>query len=146
VEKGAREIIRMLKSEGKISVGDKATVYMGTDVYNHLMEAENGERALGKDLHPMTTVPCGVAIDAATEAAASDLTGVDTLKAMSFDLENPIQPQGLLTSSAEIVLIGRRHIEVAVEVTQNDKILLKGRVILVKVRNNKAQELSSVIG
>lgn len=145
MEKGARKIVRTPKTPGKISVGDKAEVIMGTDVYNYLMESTDGV-PVGKDLHPMTTFPCGLAIDAATEATSCDLTGVGTLKAMSFDLENPIQPEGELVGSAEVVLIGRRHVEVAVEVVQNQRVILNGRVIMVKVRDGRAQELGDLVG
>lgn len=146
MEKGARKIERFIKIEGKVSVGDRAVVIMGTDVYKHLMEAKEGEVPLGKDLHPMTTVPCGVAIDAATESCSYDLTGIDTLRAMSFELENPILPEGELSASALVMLISRRHVEVSVEVVQQNRIILKGRVVLVKVRNNKATELKDVTG
>ena len=68
------------------------------------------------------------------------------MKAMSFDLENPIQPEGELVGSAEVVLIGRRHVEVAVEVVQNQRVILNGRVIMVKVRDGRAQELGDLVG
>lgn len=48
--------------------------------------------------------------------------------------------------SAEVVLIGRRHVEVAVEVVQNQRVILNGRVIMVKVRDGRAQELGDLVG
>lgn len=146
MRKGALKIEHFIKVDGKVSVGDKAVVYMSTDVYKHLMEAEEGNKPLGKDLHPMTTVPCGLAIDAATEACSYEKTGIATLRAMSFELENSILPEDDLCAEAIVVLIGKRHVEVAVEVIQKDRVLLKGRVILVRVSNNRAQELSAFVG
>lgn len=145
MRKGALKIERSIKNSGKVNVGDKAVVYMATDVFKHLMESE-GDLPLGKDLHPMTIVPCGIAIDAATEACSFEKTGIDTLRAMSFELESPINPDVTLTALAEIMLIGRRHVEVDVEVKQNERLILKGRVVLVRVREKKAQELKAFEG
>lgn len=145
MKKGALRVERSIKTNGKVSAGDKAVVYMATDVYKHLMESE-GDLPLGKDLHPMTIVPCGIAIDAATEACSFEKTGIDTLRAMSFELESPINPFDTLTALAEIMLIGRRHVEVVVEVKQNERLILKGRVVLVRVREKKAQELKAFEG
>ncbi len=145
MRKGALKIERSIKNNGKVNVGDKAVVYMATDVFKHLMESE-GDLPLGKDLHPMTIVPCGIAIDAATEACSFEKTGIDTLRAMSFELESPINPDVTLTALAEIMLIGRRHVEVDVEVKQNERLILKGRVVLVRVREKKAQELKAFEG
>jgi hypothetical protein len=146
MQKGALKIEKQAKNPGKVSVGDRAKVYMATDVYNFLMEAEAGELPIGKDLHPMTTVPCGLAIDAATEACSANKTGIGTLRAMSFEMESPILPEGELIASAEVLLIGNRHVEVVVEVFQTNKLLLKGRIVLVRVSQNRATELQPFQG
>ena len=86
----------------------------------------------------MTTVPLGLAIDAAIEAAGGYDLEVTTLRYCSFSMEAPTSNRRPLRSSATITRIGRRHVEADVSVWEMDRLILKGTVGLVRARGGRA--------
>jgi hypothetical protein len=139
-----------------IALGDEATLEEGPELLQLLMRpyATRDSRAapagsppagpaapLGRGIHPMTTVPLGLAIDAAIEAAGGYDLDVTTLRYCSFTMESFTSNRRALQATGRIVRLGRRHIEAEVEVHEGERLILTGRVGLVRVRGGKATEL-----
>lgn len=103
-------------------------------------------RALGRAIHPMTTVPLGLAIDAAIEAAGGYRLEVTTLRYSSFSMEAPTSNRRTLTATAIVTLTGRRHIEVTCTVTEGERTILQGIFGLVRVVRGRASRLTDVVG
>ena len=93
---------------------------------------------LGRGIHPMTTVPLGLGIDAAIEAAGGYDLEVTTLRYSNFSMEAPTSNRRPLRAVGTVAEIGRRHVEVRVEVWEMDRLILKGSVGLVRVRGGRA--------
>ena len=93
---------------------------------------------LGRGIHPMTTVPLGLGIDAAIEAAGGYDLEVTTLRYSNFSMEAPTSNRRPLRAVGTVTEIGRRHVEVRVEVWEMDRLILKGSVGLVRVRGGRA--------
>jgi hypothetical protein len=86
----------------------------------------------------MTTVPLGLAVDAAIEAAGGYDVDVTTLRYCRFSMEAPTSNRRSLRATARITEIGRRHVEAAVEVWEEQRLILRGAVGLVRVRGARA--------
>ena len=97
---------------------------------------------LGRGIHPMTTVPLGLAVDAAIEAAGGYALDVTTLRYCSLTMEAPTSNRRALRATGTIVRLGRRHLEAAVEVWEVERLILRGRVGLVRVRGGRAVPLA----
>jgi acyl-coenzyme A thioesterase PaaI-like protein len=94
----------------------------------------------------MTTVPLGLAIDAAIEAAGGYDLDVTTLRYCSFSMEAFTSNRRPLRATGRIVRLGRRHVEAEVEVREGERLILTGRVGLVRVRGGRATELADRTG
>jgi hypothetical protein len=145
------------RAQGSISLGDEATVEEGPELLQLLMrpyggsEPRGGQGAaprapLGRGIHPMTTVPLGLAIDAAIEAAGGYDLDVTTLRYCSFSMEAFTSNRRPLRATGRIVRLGRRHVEAEVEVREGERLILTGRVGLVRVRGGRATELADRTG
>lgn len=130
------------REAGKISLDDEATVEEGPELLQLLMRPYEGAPApLGRGIHPMTTVPLGLAIDAAIEAAGGYDVDVTTLRYCNFSMEAFTSNRQALRATGRVVRLGRRHVEVEVEVWETERLILRGRVGLVRVRGGKAMPL-----
>lgn len=89
----------------------------------------------------MTTVPLGLAVDAAIEAAGGYDLEVTTLRYCRFSMEAPTSNRRPLRAAGTITRIGRRHIEVEVLVWEQSRLILKGELGLVRVRAGRAAPL-----
>jgi len=131
------------RREGTISLGDEATLEQGPELLRLLMRPPEGGRVpLGRGIHPMTTVPLGLAIDAAIEAAGGYALDVTTLRYCAFSMEAPTSNRRPLRATARVVHLGRRHLETEVEVWEVDRLVLRGRIGLVRVRGGRAVDLA----
>src|SRR5579885_3379457 len=128
-----REIERHRRRDDAISLGDEATLEEGPELLQLLMRPY-GRAAfpLGRGLHPMTTVPLGLAIDAAIEAAGDYALEVTTLRYCSFTMEAPTSMRRPLRATGRVVEIGRRHVEVEAQVLEGERLLLRARIGLVR--------------
>lgn len=138
-----RALARRQQVSGKISVGDGATMEEGPELVKLLMRPY-GPNAypLGRGIHPMTTVPLGLAIDAAIEAAGGYELEVTTLRYCRFSMEAPTTNQRTLRGSATITTIRRRHVEAEVQVHELDRLILRAEIGLVRVRGGRAVDLA----
>jgi hypothetical protein len=125
-----------------ICVGDEATLEEGPELLKLLMRPYGGASfPLGRGIHPMTTVPLGLAIDAAIEAAGGYPLEVTTLRYCTFSMESPTSNQRSLRATARIVEVGRRHVDAEVDVWELDRLILRSRIGLVRVRGGRAVPL-----
>jgi hypothetical protein len=126
----------------KISVGDSATVEEGPELLQHLMRAY-GPAAfpLGRGIHPMTTVPLGLAVDAAIEAAGGYELEVTTLRYCSFSMESPTSNRRALRATATITRVGRRHVEAEAQTWELSRLIHTARNGLVRARGGRAVPL-----
>jgi hypothetical protein len=130
-----------------VSLGDEAVVEEGPELLQLLMRPFAGGTApLGRGIHPMTTVPLGLAIDAAIEAAGGYDLDVTTLRYCSFSMEAFTSNRHPLRATGRIVRLGRRHVEAEVEVREGERLILTGRVGLVRVRGGRATDLADRTG
>jgi hypothetical protein len=135
------------RSPNAVTLGDEATVEEGPELLQLLMRTQPQAAApLGRGIHPMTTVPLGLAVDAAIEAAGGYDLDVTTLRYCSFSMEAFTSNRRPLRATGRIVRIGRRHVEAEVEVHEGDRLILTGRVGLVRVRGGRATELADRTG
>jgi hypothetical protein len=135
------------RREDGISLGDEATVAEGPELLQLLMRPYgNAPAPLGRGIHPMTTVPLGLAIDAAIEAAGGYALDVTTLRYCSFTMDAFTSNRRPLQATGRIVRLGRRHVEAEVEVREGERLILRGRVGLVRVRSGRASELADRTG
>ena len=126
-----------------ICVGDEATLEEGPELLHLLMQPYGGAGfPLGRGIHPMTTVPLGLAIDAAIEAAGGYDLEVTTLRYGTFTMEAPTSNRRPLRATARIVDIGPRHVEAEAEVWERDRLILRTRVGLVRVRSGRAVSIA----
>ena len=124
---------------GKIAVGDSATLEEGPELLQLLMRPYAAAGfPLGRGIHPMTTVPLGLGIDAAIEAAGGYDVEVTTLRYCTFSMEAPTSNRRPLRATGTVPELGRRHVEAAVEVWEMDRLILTGKVGLVRVRGGRA--------
>ena len=141
-----RALVRQQHQPGKVSLGDSATLEEGPELLKLLMRPYGPNSfPLGRGIHPMTTVPLGLAIDAAIEAAGGYDLEVTTLRYCRFSMEAPTSNQRTLRGSARVTLIGRRHVEVHAEVHELDRLILTAEIGLVRVRGGRAVGLADRI-
>jgi hypothetical protein len=130
------------RSADGISLGDSATLEEGPELLQLLMRHYGGASfPLGRGIHPMTTVPLGLAIDAAIEAAGGYDLEVTTLRYCRFSMESSTSNRRPLRATGAVSRIGRRHVEVTVQVWEQSRLILKGEVGLVRVRGGRAVPL-----
>ena len=142
-----RALSRHQRVPGKVSVGDTATLEEGPELLKLLMRPYGPSTfPLGRGIHPMTTVPLGLAIDAAIEAAGGYALEVTTLRYCRLSMEAPTSNQRTLRCTARVTLIGRRHVEAHAEVHELDRLILNAEIGLVRVRGGRAVELGDRIG
>lgn len=138
-----RTVASRRRQAGSIALDDEATVEEGPELLQLLMRPYDGASvALGRGIHPMTTVPLGLAIDAAIEAAGGYDLDVTTLRYCNFSMEGFTSNRRALRATGRIVRLGRRHIEAEVEVWEAERLILRGRVGLVRVRGGRATTLA----
>jgi hypothetical protein len=131
------------KHQRKISLGDSALLEEGPELLQLLMRPYGRHNfPLGRGIHPMTTVPLGLAIDAAIEAAGGYDLEVTTLRYCNFSMEAPTSNRRPLRAAGTITKIGRRHLEVDVSVWELDRLVLRGTVGLVRARGGSAVPLA----
>ncbi|MGH2352323.1 MAG: hypothetical protein ACRDI2_10275 [Chloroflexota bacterium] len=138
-----RTVALRRRQEKAISLGDEATLEEGPELLQLLMRHHQGaDFPLGRGIHPMTTVPVGLAIDAAIEAAGSYALEVTTLRYCTFSMEAFTSNRRSLRATARISHLGRRHVEAEAEVWEVDRLVLRGKVGLVRVRGGRAVDLA----
>lgn len=103
---------------------------------------EDAASPLGRAIHPMTTVPLGLAIDAAIEAAGGYPLEVTTLRYCRFSMEAFTSNRRALRATARVAELGRRHLEAAAEVWELDRLILNATIGLVRVRGGRAVALA----
>lgn len=131
----------------RITVGDVATLRCSDELLRLLMTRYRDAVApLGRALHPMTTVPAGLAIDAAIEAVGGYRLEVTTLRYATFSMEAPTSNRRPLDATARVDVVGRRHVEVASVVTEGTRTILVGRFGLVRVVRGRAALLGPLAG
>ena len=131
------------KDPNAISLGDEATLEEGPELLKLLMKPYGAASfPLGRGIHPMTTVPLGLAIDAAIEAAGGYALEVTTLRYCTFSMEAPTSNRRGLRAVARIVEIGRRHVDADAEVWEQNRLILRTRIGLVRVRGGRAVPLA----
>jgi hypothetical protein len=131
------------KDPNTISLGDEATLEQGPELLKLLMKPHGAASfPLGRGIHPMTTVPLGLAIDAAIEAAGGYALEVTTLRYCTFSMEAPTSNRRGLRAVARIVEIGRRHVDADAEVWEQNRLILRTRIGLVRVRGGRAVPLA----
>jgi hypothetical protein len=127
----------------RVSLGDEATIEEGPELLQLLMRPyATATFPLGRGIHPMTTIPLGLAIDAAIEAAGGYPLEVTTLRYCNFTMEAPTSNRRPLRATARITILGQRHVEAETEVCEGQRLILKARVGLVRVRGGRAAPLS----
>jgi hypothetical protein len=138
-----RALARRQQVPGRISLGDSATLEEGPELLKLLMRPYGPNTfPLGRGVHPMTTVPLGLAVDAAIEAAGGYDLEVTTLRYCRFSMEAPTSNQRTLRGSARITRIGPRHVEAHAEVHELERLILAAEIGLVRVRGGRAVALS----
>jgi hypothetical protein len=137
-----RLIQRSQQRPGRITPGDWCEVDEGPQLLQFLMRPYAGAtHPLGRGIHPMTTVPLGLAIDAAIKAVDGEVNGVSVLRFCEFSMENFTSNRRPLRARATVKAIGRRHVRVEAQVWEDDRLILRGEIGLVKVRGGRAIEL-----
>ena len=140
-------VTRRRRREDIISLGDEATMEEGPELLQLLMRPFSGASfPLGRGIHPMTTVPLGLAIDAAIEAAGGYALDVTTLRYCSFSMEAPTSNRRALRGTAVVTEIGRRHVECRAEVWESDRLILKASIGLVRARGGRAVTIADRTG
>jgi hypothetical protein len=136
-------ISRRRRRADAIGVGDEATIEEGPELLKLLMQPYGSAGfPLGRGIHPMTTVPLGLAVDAAIEAAGGYALEVTTLRYCTFTMEAPTSNRRPLRAIARIVEIGPRHVEAEAEVWEGTRLILRSRLGLVRVRGARAVSLA----
>lgn len=135
------------RKDGVITLGDEATLEEGPELMQMLMRPQrDASFPLGRGIHPMTTVPLGLAVDAAIEAAGGYALDVTTLRYCQFSMESFTSNHRPLRATGRVVELGRRHVETEVEVWEVDRLILKGRVGLVRSRGGRALLIDDRVG
>ena len=138
-----RTIQRRRRIEGQISLGDEATLEEGPELLQMLMRPfGDADFPLGRGIHPMTTVPLGLGIDAAIEAAGGYPLDVTTLRYCEFSMEAPTSNRRPLRATGRVAALARRHVEVRMEVWELDRLVLTGKVGLVRARGGRAVSIA----
>lgn len=136
---------------GRISLGDWAEVELESGILTFLMYKEERESLpVGHRTHPMTTIPIGLAVDAAIVAASGKETGVDVLRACEAVFESPILEDESVVARGEVVELGRRHIKAnaTLKSLADGRLLTRVQVVLVRTVGGSephAQELEQYL-
>lgn len=142
-------LARTQHAQGEITVGDAATVRLEPGLLAFLSSARDASGVPpGRGTHPMSGVPLGIAVEAAITAASGKEGGPDVLRACECVWESPIRPDEAVLAASEVAAVGERHVEARVEVrsARDDRLLLQGRVILVRVGpGGRAQALAGLL-
>ncbi len=128
----------------RIALGDTATLEDGPALLRHLREQAPGQTfALGTAIHPLTTVPLGLAIDAAIVAANGRVLSISHLRYCSFSMERGIatDPPRPLRAMARVAELGAHHLECVVEVREDEHLICEARIGLCQVREGRAAPL-----
>lgn len=132
---------------GHISLGDTATLVSGPELLQRLLCPDPGQVfALGRDIHPMTTVPLGLAIDAAITAINGTVLDVGVLRYCSCSMEHFTSNRRSLQAVARVAELGSRHVECFVEVMEVGRLICTARVGLCQVRGGRAVSLRPFYG
>ncbi|MBE3584205.1 MAG: hypothetical protein IMX01_08850 [Limnochordaceae bacterium] len=114
----APEVVQVVRAaKGFVTPGDWAQTRLLPGIFDLLMNPLAGSAVpVGKNLHPMTIIPAGIAIDAATEACGEEETGVGVLRALEISMESPVSMKAPLEAIARVAEVGAHHVGVTVEV------------------------------
>ncbi len=128
---------------GRISLGDAATLEDGPELLQRLLRPEPGQVfPLGRGIHPMTTVPLGLAIEAAIAAINGTALDVGVLRYCSCSMEHFTSNRRPLRAVARVAELGARHVECAVEVWERERRICTARIGLCQVRGGRAAPLT----
>ena len=128
-----------------ISLGDAATLEDGPELLQRLLRPEPGQAfALGRGIHPMTTVPLGLAIEAAITAINGTVLDVAVLRYCSCSMEHFTSNRRPLRAVARVAELGARHVECAVEVWEPERLICTARIGLCRVRGGRAAPLAAL--
>ncbi len=137
-----RVISEQRRVADRIALGDTATLEDGPALLQHLRERAPGQTfALGTAIHPLTTVPLGLAIDAAILAANGRVLSISHLRYCSFSMERVISTDRPLRATARVVELGTHHLECVVEVREDEHLICQTRIGLCQVRDGRAAPL-----
>jgi hypothetical protein len=140
-----RLLQRCQQRPGRITPGDWCEVDEGPQLLQLLMRPFAGAvHPLGRGIHPMTTVPLGLAIDTAIKAVDGEANGVSVLRFCEFSMESFTSNWRSLRARTTVKAIGRRHVRVEAHVWENDRMILRGEVGLVRVRGGRAVSLADL--
>jgi hypothetical protein len=127
----------------KIALGDTVTIEDGPELLIHLAsKVPEQSHGVGIAMHPGTTVPLGLGIDAAIEAADGRRLGLNVLRYCSFSMERRITRDLPFRAIGRVAELGARHVECTAEVWQGDHVVCKLRVGLCQPRDGQAAPLS----
>ena len=137
-----RVISEQRRVADRIALGDTATLEDGPALLQHLRERAPGQTfALGTAIHPLTTVPLGLAIDAAILAANGRVLSISHLRYCSFSMERVISTDRPLRATARVAELGAHHLECVVEVREDEHLICQTRIGLCQVREGRAAPL-----
>ena len=129
------------KNEKRVFIGDSALLELSPDTIITMM---SGDPPPGRGLHPLSSIPFGLAVDAAIQACGKGITGMDVLKAAEVSLPAKLVKEEPMFACGVVKKIGNRNVECSAEiyqVTNGVKItIMQAKVILVRVVNGKASE------
>ncbi len=126
----------------RIALGDTATLEDSPALLRHLRALAPGQTfALGTAIHPLTTIPLGLAIDAAILAANGRALAISHLRYCSFSMERIISTEQPLRAIARVAELGTHHLECVVEVREDEHLICQARIGLCQVREGRAAAL-----
>ncbi|MAG36808.1 MAG: hypothetical protein CL878_11285 [Dehalococcoidia bacterium] len=138
-----RVISEQRRDADRIALGDTATLEDSPALLQHLRERAPGQTfALGTAIHPLTTIPLGLAIDAAILAVNGRALKIAHLRYSSFSMERIIATTRPLRAVARVAELGAHHIECVVEVWEDEHLVCKARIGLCQVRDGRAALLA----
>ena len=137
-----RVIAEQRRVADRIALGDTATLEDGPALLQHLRERAPGQTfVLGTAIHPLTTIPLGLAIDAAILAANGRTLSISHLRYCSFSMERVISTDRPLRARARVAELGAHHLECVVEVREDEHLICQARIGLCQVREGRAAPL-----
>ena len=137
-----RVIAEQRRVADRIALGDTATLEDGPALLQHLRERAPGQTfALGTAIHPLTTIPLGLAIDAAILAANGRTLSISHLRYCSFSMERIISTDRPLRATARVAELGAHHLECVVEVREDEHLICQACIGLCQVREGRAAPL-----
>jgi hypothetical protein len=128
----------------RIMLGDTVTLEDGPELHQHLSQKVPGQsHGVGTAIHPGTTVPLGLAIDAAILSINGKRLGISILRYCSFTMESRASINQPLRATARVVELGARHVECVSDVWQEDRLICKARIGLCRSQEGRAIPLTS---